>query len=546
MENMKKLNIIILAGVSGLIFASIILYVYMGIYALPSRIVFLAAIASIIIFIGLNYRAIPGFFKKSGMLAGINKTFQLIAVIAILVFIYLLSGMFPLKLDLTASRLYSLTGETLSLLNRLTNDVNVYYFKQPDKSDQVLDYEENLLKIYSEKSGHFKLSTIDPNQNKTLANQYNVTESGTVVFDYKGMSASVPAKKVISSDSQTGGINYIGESAFTTALMSVNAGRTPNVYLLQGHGEFNFSDKGEMGYSEITEKMKEQGLNVKMLNLMNYPEIPADCGLIIIGNPVRTFSADEMDRIDNFLNLGGSVLVLLELETHVTINDILRQMGLYYYQNLAVEDQDYSPQYGRTTILPQLVPNEITMPLIRNNIGAVMPQACAILEIPEKDRSGGGDEFTLKPFLRTSKNSFGEVSVKKIKSGIAQQDKEDITGPLVIGYAAKKVHNDISTTRQGQITNRYEARMVVFGDSEFINNTYMNTGGNSDLFLNSVNYLLKREEEISIRPKTTAVSSFQLSSSEQRMLSVIAAAVFLLYILPGIIVTIGRKRRVKS
>ena len=130
----------------------------MGIYALPSRIVFIAAIASIIIFFGLNYKAVPGFFKKSGMLTGINKTFQLVAVIAILVFIYLLSGMFPLKLDLTASRLYSLTGETLGLLNRLTNDVNVYYFKQPDKSDQVLDYEENLLKIYSEKSGHFKLS----------------------------------------------------------------------------------------------------------------------------------------------------------------------------------------------------------------------------------------------------------------------------------------------------------------------------------------------------------------------------------------------------
>ncbi len=543
---MKKLNLAALIVVSALICASIVFYVLMGIYDLSSRIVFFAAFISIIFYLALNYKALPAFFRKSGMLTGINKTFQVILLFGILIFVYLLSGMFPLKIDLTASRLYSLTSETVNLLNRLSNDINIYYFKQQDKSDMVLDYEDNLLKIYTERCGHLNLSIVDPNRNKSLANRYNVSENGTVVFDYKGNTSTVSLKKVVSSDQETGRINYMGEAAYTLAIKSVIAGRPPNVYILQGHGEINPAMTDERGYSGMAGILKEQNMNVKVLNLMSFPDIPADCGLLIIGNPTHSFTADELDKIDNFVNQGGSVLVMLELETHLTVNDILRQMGLYYYRNLVVEDQDYIPQYGRTTvIINNPVPHMITMPLIRNHLGIVMPTSCGILEIPEKDRLNK-DDLTLAPLLKTSANSFGEVSLKKIKSGFASQDKEDMQGPLVLGYAAKKVHFDISESRKGEITNRNESRMIVFGDSDFINNSYISTGGNSDLFLNSVNYLLNREGEISIRPKSTAITGFQLSSFEQRLLFVISIAVFLLYILPGIIIVIGRMRRVKS
>ncbi len=546
MKIMKILNSVILALLSGLVCASIVLYILEGVYALSSRIVFSAALISVIIFIALNYRTIPAFFRRSGTLTGLNRILQLISIIGILVFAYLLSGIIPLKLDLTASRIYSLSPETVNIINSLTNDINVYYFKPADKSDQVLDYIGNLLRIYSEKNGHLKLTTADPNINRSLADRYNVNEPGAVVFDNSGITSTVSAKKVVTVDPETGWISdYRGESAYTLALKSITAGRMPDIYILQGHGEIDISEKGDRGYSEIASLMKEQGLNIRLLSLMSFPEIPSDCGLLIIGDPVRTFSADELDRIDHFINQGGSVLVLLELETHITVNDILRQMGLYYYQNLAIEDQDYLPQYGRTTVLPTILYHEITWPLMRGKLGVVMPLACGIDTIPEKGKDVR-DEFYLTPLLKTSKNSFGEVSIKKIKTGEVSPDRDDIQGPLVIGYAARKMHSDISISRKGEITNRYESRMVVFGDCVFINNAYVTVGGNSDLFLNAVNYLLRREEEITIRPKSTAMKSFQLSSSEQRLMSVITAAVFLMYILPGIIITIGRKGHVKS
>jgi hypothetical protein len=540
----RKLNIAALSVISVLIVSSVVFYIVSGIFALATRLLFSITLISAIIYGSINYKRIFAFFRRSGSITGAARIMQLLVIFGIMVFIYIFSPALPWKLDLTRAGIYSLTDETTSLLRSLTNDINVYCFKSPDKSDVVLDYQENLLKIYSERCGRIKIKTVDPNVDRIMAGEYNITENGTVVFECRGNRAYAGIKKMFSSDPRSGKLLYTGEAAFTGAIKSVISGKSPDVYILQGHGEINTSAADDRGYSGILEKMTEQNIRVKILNLLKYPDIPRDCGTLVIGDPTHSFSADELDKIDSFINGGGSVLVLVELETHETINDILRQMGLYYYRNLAVEDEDYAVQYGKTTIIPQIVPHEITMPLIRNSLGVIMPSAAGIFETPKEFRASN-DFYIINPFLKTSRNSYGEVSLEKIRKGESLRDRNCIDGPLTLGCSARKIHSEISSNSGSPVTNSIESRMIVFGDIDFINNANYNTGGNSDLFLNSLDYLLKREALITIRPKSTEIAGFQLSSSEQRLLSVISVAVFLLYIIPGIVIVIGRRRRIK-
>ncbi len=542
---MKKWKALVLFLILGFLSASIILYIIMGFYAVVTRILFGVTAAVILGYTALNYKELLALLHKTGTLTGIYKIVQLIIIIGILIFIYLLSNSLSWKIDLTASRLYSLSEETINVLKSVTNEMKVFYFKPSDRNDFILDYQGNMLKTYSEKNGRIQITTADPNQNRALANEYNIKENGTVVFEYQGNRAYVGIKKIYSSDPQSGKITYKGEAAYTGAIKNLILSKPQNIYILQGHGEINPSDSGDRGFSGITEKMSEENFKVGYLNLLKTPLIPADCSLLIIGNPTHSFSVDELDKVDNYIRQGGSVLVLLEFESHITINDILRQMGLFYIQNLAVEDEDYMPEYGKTKIVPQIIPHEITMPIIRNNIGVTMPTAVGILELPENDRVSK-DSYMISPLLKTSKNSYGEVSLKEIKENSVSQDKNDLKGPLVLAYAVRKIQTNISVTRTGEDTNVIESRMVVFGDSDFINNANYDVGADSDLFLNSINYLLKREADITIRPKTTENTSFLLTTSERRLLSFIAIIIFIAYIVPGIVIILRRRNRVKS
>ncbi len=366
---------------------------------------------------------------------------------------------------------------------------------------------------------------------------YNIKEDATVVFEYLGNKFYVGIKNILEIDQQTGKVTYKGEQAYTSALKSLILSKPKNVYVLAGHGKINPYDRSNRGYEGIFEKLTQDNIKLNQLNLLKFPDIPADCSLLIIGNPVNTFAVDELDKIDNYIAGGGSVLVLLEFETHVTINDMLRQMGLFYIQNLVIENEDYNSQLGRTTIIPQIIAGEITLPLVKNNIPVIMTTAVGIQVLDEKDRVSK-DKYEIVPLLRTSKESFGEVSSKKIMSGTVMFDKNDLKGPLVVAYSSRRLKNEE--------TNTIESRMVVFGDSDFINNVYFEKYGNSDLFLNAVNYLLKREAGITIRPKTSGITGFQLTSSERRFLTIFAFAVGILYILPGIFIVVRRRSRVKG
>ena len=67
-------------------------------------------------------------------------------------------------------------------------------------------------------------------------------------------------------------------------------------------------------------------------------------------------------------------------------------------------------------------------------------------------------------------------------------------------------------------TSAEQAQLLVFGDSDFASNNYFNLQGNSDFFLNSINFLAQQENLISIERPKTAGTPFFLSPSQERLL----------------------------
>jgi hypothetical protein len=154
--------------------------------------------------------------------------------------------------------------------------------------------------------------------------------------------------------------------------------------------------------------------------------------------------------------------------------------------------------------------------------------------------------YDITPLFKTSgdeKNSesFGVVSSEEISSGIIKENpRTDMKGPFCLGYAVRRIPRDPKSGLR-------ESRLVVFGSTDFIINKFLANimGANSDIVLNSIDFLLKREGDITIRPKSSNITAIQISSQAGRFLAIFAFAVPIIYLIPGIFVIISRRRKVK-
>ena len=103
----------------------------------------------------------------------------------------------------------------------------------------------------------------------------------------------------------------------------------------------------------------------------------------------------------------------------------------------------------------------------------------------------------------SSKASWGETAYESLQDGTYAYDRlEDTKGPLALALALERKADP-------------QSRILVFGDSDFINNTNLNAGTNLRLFLNAATWTLKEK----IVSKVTAVQSqsnpFVLSSKQR-------------------------------
>ena len=93
-------------------------------------------------------------------------------VLALLVVVNLLANALPAnltKLDISSSKLYSVTSNTKAVVNALEQDVTIYWIVQSGQEDDVID---NLLAKYDSLSDHIEVVKRNPDVYPTFARQY--------------------------------------------------------------------------------------------------------------------------------------------------------------------------------------------------------------------------------------------------------------------------------------------------------------------------------------------------------------------------------------
>ena len=115
--------------------------------------------------------------KKNAMRGGAYSAAMTAVVLAILVAVNVLVSALPsssTEYDISASKLYSVTSNTKSVVNALTEDVTIYWIVQAGEEDEVI---EKLLDRYESLSDHITVEKRNPDVYPAFAEQYT---DGTV------------------------------------------------------------------------------------------------------------------------------------------------------------------------------------------------------------------------------------------------------------------------------------------------------------------------------------------------------------------------------
>lgn len=483
----------------------------------------IAGIAIIGLWLILSGIFAPSFWGRRSTQAGTNAVIATIAMLAILGLVNFLGVRYDKRWDLTENQLFTLSPLSQEVVKNLEQPINVWVFDpKPDAADR------ELLENYRRYGSNLKFEFVDPQLKPVLAQKYNVRGPGEVYLEYGSQ------RQLVQTVNEQEGLS---EVRLTNAIERLTSDRADTVYFLEGHGERPL-EQVEDGISQAVDALTEKNFTVQPLNLVDRAEVPDDASLVALVGPQRALFPQEVQALRNYLSTGGSVLLMLDPQSSPGLDNLLADWGVKPSRQIAIDASGQGQIVGLGPATP-LVKSYGNHP-ITNDFGngfSFYPLAQPLVTTPIK----GVEQAAL---VTTNPQSWAENTPEKQPLEF-NENEGDRPGPLTLGVALSRRVQSPSTLptpspnetpqasptpeagatetpeasptaspnqtpqaspspNNGENANKKapEARLVVFGTSNFASDGWFGQQLNGDVFLNSVSWLSKRDEQaFSIRPR---------------------------------------------
>jgi len=433
-------------------------------------------------------------------------TTYILVVLTAAVVANVLADRFNKSYDATSNKRYSLSDQTTKIVKGLKQTATITYF---DQSTRFRDGKD-LLDEYANLSPNVHVEYVDIEKQPLVAREAGIRNFGTAVVQ-------IGVKKEEAKSMTEEGIT----GAFIRDLKS----NTRTVCFVSGSGEHQIDDSDRGGLSRFKDLLAKDNYESKTINLLQNAEVPNDCTTLVVPGPTRNYEQPEVDAIKKYVESGGRALLMLDAplkagRSEIADNDVLASVlqswGVTLNKDLIL---DLNPIGQLVGLGPQvaLVTEYESQPIVSEMKGTAtgFPLSRS-LEIKSTDKASVQKLFDSSgASLATSNLSSPAVNVN---------DPKNKKGPLTI--AAAGTYNTGKENSQG--------RFVVVGCSSWVDNGFISFNGNSDLALNTINWLSSDEDLISIRPKER--EDRRITMTRAQLSWVRATSQFLL---PGIVVIAG-------
>jgi gliding motility-associatede transport system auxiliary component len=445
---------------------------------------------------------------------GANAAVYSLAFIGVLVAVNYLAVRYHRQFDLTAQNAFSLSPQSIKVIESLKQPVKLYGFVEGGRSQVG----QALFEEFAYQSPLVTYQLVDPTRHPELAERYKVTVINTTHIQYGG-------------EGGTGtNVSDMSEQAITNGILKVTKTLQKTVCFLTGEGEDEPDDtNAAAGMGQFKEALQGESYKIEKVNLLTEAKVPEDCAVMVVAGPTRPLVPHMIDALNDYLKGGGRALVMLkppqpdQSVDQAALVKLVQEWGVKAGNNVVVDQlvRLYAgPALGLNPVVNTYAPHPITSSFDKQT---VFPM---VRTVDPVDPPTAGLEVT--PIAKTSESSWAETDIEGIfKRQTAKFDGNDVKGPVVVADA---IDANLDALRFG----KGEARLVVLGDTDIANNQYLGNFFNRDFIMNCVDWLAGESNSITIRPRVLRASRFNLTVQEFDVVFVLSVL-----LLPELLLMIG-------
>ncbi len=444
----------------------------------------------------LSPRAIAIFLVGRKGRYGSNVVIMTVAFFIAIILINFLLYRTPTRIDVTATRVFTLGEQSTQILNNLDGMVRANAFFAPTGNtgtEAAKQQAEDLLNEFQRRSSNFTYRFIDPELERSIAQQFGVTSYPAIIFE-----------NLVDQTLQE--TQTFTEDSFITSILIVTGTKQKVVYYLTGHGEAA-STRDLMtgivgdptdGFDFAIQGLQRDNYQVLPLNLKQTGQVPENAATLVIAGPTDPIDLEEQQALSNYAKQGGTLVGLFDPNTHRTFAEFFAQWGILIGGNTIAD------------VVSNVAGQELT-PLLQKSNGQYFTSASQITQgIPIADQievSFFPDATALEPLIPVEEMppyiqiiplamTTPASWLEKDPENVNFSPEEDRSGPFTIAAVVR------ASGTIDELERHETATFVLFGDSDFAKNKFFfSSSDNSDFFLNSVNWLAEDYELIAPRTK---------------------------------------------
>lgn len=490
----------------------------------------------------------PSFSRARRWGIAFNVLALTLAVLAVLVMANYLSTRHSQRWHVSTNTRIELSASSVAFLHTVTNavDVTLYYDREAPFYNDFVD----LLREYHSVNPNIKIHQIDPVREPSAAQvfkaqyaRYGLISASNVIFDCAGRVKVVPGNTLISTildslgnDPETDRPIYYrkpvqsnAELAFSAAILAVTSPKPLMACFLQGNGEPDPADiKGPDGYGRFTSILQRNYIEVARLNLAGTNTVPEDCNVLIIvapSQPSGPMPDWELKKIEDYLTRSPQNARLLALfncssaQRPTGLESVLAKWRVNVVPDIVVDPDSLDP--ARKDFRVRVSDHPAVNPILGIGLNMTLPRPIWPVAPPKGEADGPKVEM----IAGTGPNAF-----------LATDQTNTNRYPVMVAV-------DQGTVK-GLSTDRGVTRMIVAGDTFFLSNAQIESGGNQDFVTSAVNWLLDRPllfKGLGPRPITPYrinMTRLQMQAAEWILLAAVPGGILLL----GALVWLRRRK----